>query len=156
MKMPDVTDLNKLVKDSAYAAVGFGVLSVHKAQSRRRELIEQLGSQGGQMAGLGQRLEDLSDDVGTQLSHLGDQLSAQVGQLRSAGAGVPVGAVRAQLTEVAKVVDRQVQPVRRQLDERLTEVEELLPAPSRNALKSLRSAAQAQEHALRSAIGLDT
>ena len=153
--MPDVTDINKLVKDSAYAAVGFGVLGLQKAQSRRHELIEQLSAQGGQVAQIGQRLEDLGDQVGSQLSHLGDQLSTQVGQLRAASAGAPGGAVRAQLTEVAKVVDRQVQPVRRQLDERLTEVEELLPAPTRNALKSLRSAAEAQEHALRSAIGLD-
>ncbi|MCU4185693.1 hypothetical protein K6U06_15095 [Acidiferrimicrobium sp. IK] len=154
--MPDVTDINKLVKDSAYAAVGFGVLGFQKAQVRRRELIEQLSAQGGQVAHLGQRLEGLGDQVGAQLSHLGGQVGAQVGQLRSvAGSGAPTGALRTQLSEVAKLVDKQVQPVRRQLDERLDEVEELLPAPTRNVVKSLRSAATSQEHALRSVIGLD-
>lgn len=156
--MPEVTDLNKIVEDSAYAAIGFGVLGFQKAQVRRRELIEQLNEQGGQMAHLGRQLETLSGQIGTTLNHLGEQFGTQVEQLRAAattGNPAPVTAVRSQLGEVAKRVDRQVAPVRRQLDERLTEVEDLLPAPTREVVKSLRSAAQTGETALRSAIGLD-
>ena len=152
--MPDVTDINKLVKDSAYAAIGFGVLGFQKAQVRRRELIEQLNAQGGQVAQIGQRLEGLGDQFGTQLTHLGDQLTSQVSHLR-AGQGAPVAAVREQLTEAAKLVDKQVRPVRKQLDTRLSEVEEFLPAPTRTVVRTLRNAAQSQESALRSAIGLD-
>ncbi len=42
--MPElsVDDINKAVKDSAYAAVGFGILGFQRAQVRRRELNEQL------------------------------------------------------------------------------------------------------------------
>jgi hypothetical protein len=153
--MPDVTDINQLVKDSAYAAIGFGVLGFQKAQVRRHELIEQLSAQGGQVSQLGQRLEGLGDQFGSQLSHLSEQVSTQLGQIHIASPGTQVQALRGQLTEVARLVDKQVQPVRRQVDERLSEVEELLPAPTRNVVKSLRSAAHTQEAALRSAIGLE-
>ncbi len=153
--MPNPPDINQLVKESAYAAIGFGVLGLQQAQVRRRELIEQLVAQGGQAAQLGHRLEDLGGQVTTRLSGLGDQVAAQVNQLRAAAGAAPVSAVRSQLTGIAKLVDEQVQPVRRQLDERLSEVEDLLPAPTRNVVRSLRHAAQSQEHALRSAIGFD-
>jgi ABC-type transporter Mla subunit MlaD len=150
--MPEVTDVNRLVKDSAYAAVGFGVLGFQKAQVRRREFVEQLGRQGGQLGTISSHLSQIGDQVGTQFSQLG----SQVAQLRPAGAtaGDPVAAVRTSLVDVARRIDSQVQPVRRQLDDRLSEVEELLPAPTRTVVRSLRTAAQTQEAALRSAIGL--
>ncbi len=119
--MPDITidDINKVVKDSAYAAVGFGVLSFQRAQVRRRELAEQLQSKSN------------GGVVGSQ-----------------------VAAAREQLAEVAKLVDEQVAPVRRQIDERFDELEGRLPPATRNVLATIRSGAQAQESYLRNAVGL--
>lgn len=117
--MRDITieDINKVVKDSAYAAVGFGVLSFQRAQVRRLELTEQIHSNSGA--------------IGSQ-----------------------VAAAREQLTEVVKLVDEQVAPVRRQIDERFDELEVRLPAATRNVFATIRSGAQAQESYLRSAVGL--
>lgn len=153
--MPVATDLNTIVKDSAYAAIGFGVLGFQKAQVRRRELIEQLSAQGGNMAQLGQQLENISAEVGNQLNSLGEQLGAQLSGLRSSAGGAPVDTARTQLVEVAKLVDRQVSPVRQQLDGAIVEFTDHLPEPTRGLVLSLRSAAQSQEAAVRSAIGLD-
>jgi hypothetical protein len=117
--MPDfsIDDLNKVVKDSAYAAIGFGVLSFQRAQVRRREIAEQL-------------------------------------QTNSGAVGSQVAAARQQLAEVAKRVDEQVGPVRRQIDETFDELEGRLPAATRNVFATIRSGAQAQESYLRSAVGL--
>ncbi len=117
--MPDITidDINKVVKDSAYAAIGFGVLSFQRAQVRRRELSEQLQNNSGAF-------------------------------------GPQVAAAREQLVEVAKLVDEQVAPVRRQIDERFDELEGRLPAATRNVFATIRSGAQAQESYIRSAVGL--
>jgi ElaB/YqjD/DUF883 family membrane-anchored ribosome-binding protein len=117
--LPDFTmeDVNKVVLDSAYAAIGFGVLSFQRAQVRRRELLEQLQNNSGV--------------VGTQVT-----------------------AAREQLTEVAKLVDEQVAPIRRQIDEQFDELEGRLPAATRNVFATIRSGAQAQESYIRSAVGL--
>ena len=157
--MPEVTDVERIVKDSAYAAIGFGVLSFQRAQVRRRQLIEQLGELPGAQAGsLGQaakQLESFGAQLQGQVEQLQGQLAAQVGQLRAATpGGESLEAIRSSLVEAVKRVDEQVQPVRRQLDDRLSDVEELLPAPTRAAVRQLRSAVATQETQLRAALGL--
>src|ERR1700676_2996288 len=42
-------DANKALKDAAYVAVGFGVLSFQKAQVRRQELAKQVKAQRAQV-----------------------------------------------------------------------------------------------------------
>lgn len=113
--MSDLTldDINRAVVDSAYAAVGFGVLSFQRAQVRRRELTEQLQ--------------------------------------KSPGA---VESAREQLAQVARLVDEQVSPVRKQVGGQLDELESRLPASTRNVVSSFRQSVRAPESHLRSAIGL--
>lgn len=159
--MPEVTDVERFVKDSAYAAIGFGVLSFQRAQVRRRELLEQLGElsrPGAPGAGLGaaaKQLESLGAQLQAQVEQLQSQLAAQVDQLRSATAGTePLESVRSSVREAVRRVDEQVQPVARQLDDRLSEVEELLPAPTRAAVRQVRSTLVAQGSTLRAALGL--
>lgn len=136
--MPELTlnDLNKTMKDSAYAAVGFGVLGFQRVQVRRRELIEQLQNSSGMM----------SEQVTTareQLAELTRLINDQVAP------------ARAHLVQVAKRVDEQVAPVRKQLDVRFDEFEARLPASSRNVFASIRSSAQGPESYLRSVVGLE-
>ncbi len=45
----DVDRLAAVAKDAAYVAVGFGVLTVQKAQVRRRELTAQAATTGQQV-----------------------------------------------------------------------------------------------------------
>lgn len=48
----DVDRLAAVAKDAAYVAVGFGVLTVQKAQVRRRELTAQATTAGAQVRAL--------------------------------------------------------------------------------------------------------
>ncbi len=138
--MPDRTidDINKAVKDSAYAAVGFGVLSFQRAQVRRRELAEQV-----------QQLQSNGSVVGAQMAAAREQL-AELTRL----VDEQVAPARHQLVQVAKRVDEQVAPVRRQLDERFDDFEGRLPASTRNVIATIRSGAQVPESYIRSAVGL--
>ena len=143
--MPEVTDVNQLLKDSAYAAIGFGVLGFQRAQVRRRELIEQLDALGS----TGQQCrEQLAGRLGSV------NLEGLLDASRRPVTPESVAALRTQVVETAKRVDAQVQPLRRQVDERLDEVEELLPAPTRTVVRRVREAAASQEQALRNVIGL--
>ena len=136
--MPD-TDVTKLFKDTAYAAIGFSVLGFQRAQVARREFTEQLEANRSQLS---ERLGSITFPLPTTLPVVDLRDSEQVAKLRT------------QATEAAKRIDAQVQPLRRQLDDRLSEVEELLPAPTRTVVRTVRSAAASQEQALRSVIGL--
>lgn len=136
--MPDLTidDINKAVKDSAFAAVGFGVLSLQRAQVRRRELTEQLHNNNGVFS---------------------SQIAAARGQLAEVTKLVEeqVAPARQQLVNVAKLLDEQVTPVRKQIDVGFDELESRLPASARNVFASVRSTAQVPEAFLRHAVGLN-
>ncbi|MDQ6785031.1 MAG: hypothetical protein M3063_16665 [Actinomycetota bacterium] len=85
--IPDSTirDINKAFKDSAYAAVGFGVLSFQRAQVRRRELTEQLqgsnGVVGAQVAAARQQLAELTRRVDQQVAPVRRQLDERFDEL---------------------------------------------------------------------------
>ncbi len=85
--MPDFTidDINKVVKDSAYAAVGFGVLSFQRAQVRRRELTEQLqnnsGVVGSQVAAAREQLGEVAKLVDEQVAPVRRQIDERFDEL---------------------------------------------------------------------------
>ncbi len=60
----------------------------------------------------------------------------------------------AQIGGVAKLVDAAVTPARKQVDEQLDRIEEILPEAARRTVKSVRANALNQEQAIRSAFGL--
>ncbi|MGH9094455.1 MAG: hypothetical protein ACRDXE_04780 [Acidimicrobiales bacterium] len=126
----DINEVNQAVKDSAYAAVGFGVLGFQRAQVRRRELTEAIPA---------------------QLFAISDRLSTQAAQLAKAA---PALGAREQLVELARLVDERVQPARRELQVRVDELESRLPEAPRQAVHTLRQVAQSQEATLRSVVGL--
>ncbi len=67
----------------------------------------------------------------------------------------PFEATRAQLVEIAKVVDGRVAPVRKQLDEQVDRLQQRLPAGARDVVQLVRAGAAAQEQAFRSVVGLN-
>lgn len=127
----DINEVNQVVRDSAYAAIGFGVLGFQRAQVRRRELAQAIPA---------------------QLYSVSNRLSAQAAQLT--GTRGPVSGAREQLTELARLVDERVQPARREIEGRVDELEARLPQAPRQAVHTIRRAARSQEATLRSTVGL--
>jgi hypothetical protein len=62
--------------------------------------------------------------------------------------------VLSQLGGVAKLVDTAMSPARKQVDEQLDRIEEMLPEAARKTVKSVRANALSQEQAIRAAVGL--
>ena len=79
-----MADLNQMFKDSAYAAVGFGVLGFQKAQVRRHELTKQLQAQR----------KSVDEQLRTQRQSWEEQLAT----------------VERQLTDLAKSIEERVGP----------------------------------------------
>jgi hypothetical protein len=121
-------DFANALKETAYVAVGLGVLGFQRAQVQRVELAKQL------------------DDLRAQLA----KLSVDV----LPGEPFDPAVLRGQLTELAKSVDDALAPVRRQFEAQLDRLEEVLPQTAREVVQTVRGAAAAQEHAVRSAVGL--
>ncbi|MDQ2754947.1 MAG: hypothetical protein M3R71_05290 [Actinomycetota bacterium] len=149
----DLTDINKTVKDSAYLAVGLGVLGFQKAQVRRREAIEALETQRKQFldsfSGRGAQPKSVVDTFEAQRKQITEAFETQAKQVT---AGVEVA--REQLVGLVKAVDDRIAPARQQFEGRVDELEQRLPANAREAFHTVRSAAAAPEAAFRSAVGL--
>lgn len=85
--------LNEAVKDAAYAAVGFGVLGIQRAQVHRNELTKQLGEH---LAGLAKAADDalapMRHEIDGRLDEIEGRLPPAAGSVfhslrESAGAG---------------------------------------------------------------------
>jgi small-conductance mechanosensitive channel len=139
--MPELNldEINKTIKDSAYAAIGFGVLGFQRAQVRRRELIEQLQAAPGKTA-----VTEQVDAARDQLTQLAKLVEEQIDPARE------------QVVAYIKQLDEQVAPAREQFDHTVDELESRLPASTRNTFAQLRKNARATEDRVRSVVGLDT
>lgn len=145
-------EFNNALKEAAYVAVGLGVLGFQKAQVQRVELMKQLEAQLSHLTGLTANLNGQAENY---LSLVREQLAEMREQLSKLSTELPdSGAVRDQLTELAKAVDEAVAPARQQFDEQLDRLEELLPEAARNLVQAARAAAGTQERNLRTAVGL--
>jgi len=154
-------EFNKALKDGAYVAVGLGVLGFQKAQVQRVEFAKQIDAQLAQLSrlpeareqlsGLAKAIEDALAPVRDQLAKtdLSEPLSAASELIET-----QVQTFRAQINDLAKMIDERFGPTRQQLDDRIDRIEERLPEGARNVVHTVRSAASTQEHALRSAVGL--
>jgi hypothetical protein len=145
------SEINKALKEAAYIAVGLGVLAFQRAQVRRVELAKQL--------------EGLPDTLNSQLEgYLGPARQ----RARSAGAQFAgdmtdfsrsmedaLDPIRAQLLELARLLDELMGPARQQLDEQMDRLEQSLPEGSRGVVRSVRDGAAAQEQTWRRSAGLD-
>jgi hypothetical protein len=154
LRSVDLTKVEQLAKDTAYAAVGFGVLGFQRAQVRRRELIEAVSGRSATLSQLGEQinagLHTAGETVRPQLGSVTAQL-AEVGE----AVGSQTGTARTQLTELIRTVDERVAPARKELDARLDELEVRLPASTRTTFQQLRAAVVVPEQTLRGVIGLD-
>ena len=175
-------DLTGALKEGAYIVVGLGVLGFQRAQVQRVELTKQFEAQSEQMKTLAGSvggavesfLESAREQVDAARAQVPDQLSEltkswerTVAPVRdrfaeSLGAEIPGSvltgpfeATRAQLVEIAKVVDGRVAPVRKQLDEQVDRLQQRLPAGARDVVQLVRAGAAAQEQAFRSVVGLN-
>jgi chromosome segregation ATPase len=147
-----VNDINNAVKEAAYVAVGLGVLGFQRAQVQRVELTKQIEAQ---LAAVAELSSSATSALETYLGSIREQIAEARSQVSSLAGELPeAGAVRDQLTDLAKSVDEAVAPVRKQFEDQIDRLEETLPEAARNLVHSIRAAAVAQEQALRSAVGL--
>ena len=83
--MPEINvdDITQIVKDAAYVAIGFGLLTVQKAQVQRRELTDQFQGQfidqaKAQLAEARENLEKVTADATSQWEKLSDNVDDRV------------------------------------------------------------------------------
>src|SRR5471030_3125478 len=131
-----MSDLNQTLKDGAYAAVGLGVLGFQKAQVRRHELAAQFD-------GMARAMEE---HFGTSRPSGDDGAPSFETQLL---------AMREQLMTLIKLVDRNLQPAREEVDRQMAEIEERLPETARGAMHTVRRAVVSSDAPWRSVVGLD-
>jgi len=128
-------DIEQNLKDTAYIAVGLGVLGFQRAQVARVELQRNLSSTldsaltrapsvtapdvGSVEAGMKAQVEDVKTVVEAQLTEVKAQVQKLVGQVEEA-----------------------LEPLTKQLEERLDEVEAHLPEQVKAAVQQARSAAE--------------
>ena len=121
-------NVSQNLRDTAYVAVGLGVLGFQRAQVARRELATNVtGDRQRLEASVRAQVEDLSSVLETQLTEVREQL----------------GKATATLEEV-------LEPVAKDLEVRLNEVEGRLPEPVRSVVASARQAAESAATQVRS------
>jgi ElaB/YqjD/DUF883 family membrane-anchored ribosome-binding protein len=79
----NVDEITKIVKDAAYFAIGFGLLTVQKAQVQRRELADQFQGQvveqaKAQLAEARENLEKVTADATSQWEKLSTTVDDRV------------------------------------------------------------------------------
>lgn len=112
-------DVTATLKESAYIAVGLGVLAAQRARTRARQLTDALST------------------IQPELAAKGRQHGPELQALRSG------------LHQLVHQVDRQVQPWRRHVDGALDLVQDQLTTPYSQLFKVGRSAARESESWLR-------
>ncbi len=116
--MPEINvdDLTKAVKDAAYIAIGFGVLTVQKAQVQRRELTSAIRTQ--------------ADEAREQLDKLTGETLAGFEKLSGT------------VEDRVKLIEERVADLEDRVDTILDEVEAKLPEQAADLVKQARSAAK--------------
>ena len=121
-------NLSQNLKDTAYVAVGLGVLGFQRAQVARRDLATTVAADRERLeASLRAQAEDLSTVLDTQLSE-----------------------VKVQLGKAVSNLEEVLEPVTKELEGRLAEVEERLPEEVRAVVASARQAADVAAAQVRS------
>jgi len=121
-------NLSQNLRDTAYVAVGFGVLGFQRAQVARRELACTVAADRERLeASVRAQADDLTTVLETQLSE-----------------------VRVQLGKAVSNLEEVLEPVAKEVEGRLDEVEGRLPEQVRAILVSARQAAEAAATQVRS------
>lgn len=121
-------DVTQTMKDTAYVAVGLGVLGFQRAQVARRELTSTLNTDTGKLqAQVKAQVEDVTSAVEAQISE-----------------------VKTQLAKAVTSLEGTLEPVAKELEGRLDDVEERLPEQVKAVVASARQAAEAAAAQVRS------
>lgn len=113
-------DVTQTMKDTAYVAVGLGVLGFQRTQVARRELGASLSADTGK----------LQEQVKAQVGDVGDVVGAQLSE------------VRTQLAKAVTNLEETLEPMAKELEGRLDDVEERLPEQVKAVVASARQMAE--------------
>jgi len=117
-------NISQTMKDTAYVAVGLGVLGFQRAQVARRELTSTLNADTGK----------LQAQVRAQVEDVTGAVEAQVSEVK---------------TQLAKAITS-LEPMAKQIEGRLDEVEELLPEQVKTVVATARQVAESAATQVRS------
>ncbi len=125
----DVTEnLTQTMKDTAYVAVGLGVLGFQRAQVARVDLTKNLAEDTGKLqAQVKAQVEDVTGAVEAQLSD-----------------------VKTQVAKAVTSLEETLEPVAKELEGRLDEVGDRLPEPVKAVVASARQVAESAAASVRS------
>jgi hypothetical protein len=126
--MPEINvdDVTKFVKDAAYIAIGFGVLTVQKAQVQRRELTGTLRTQ--------------ADEARDQFGKLTDDTVAGWEKLSET------------VEDRFKLIEERVSDIEERVEAALDDVEAKLPGQAAELVKQARAAARDARGQVRSIV----
>lgn len=120
--------LTSTLKDTAYVAVGLGVLGFQRAQVARVDLTKNLSADTGKLqAQVKAQVEDVTGAVEAQLSD-----------------------VRTQVAKAVSSLEETFEPVAKELEGRLDEVEDRLPEQVKVVVASARQVAESAAASVRS------
>ncbi len=120
--------LTSKLKDTAYVAIGLGVLGFQRAQVARVDLTKNLAEDTGKLqAQVKAQVEDVTGAVEAQLSD-----------------------VKTQVAKAVTSLEETLEPVAKELEGRLDEVGDRLPEPVKAVVASARQVAESAAASVRS------
>lgn len=125
-------DVTQTMKDTAYVAIGLGVLGFQRAQVARRDLETNFSAPFSADAA------KLQEQIKVQVADVSDAVEAQLAD------------VRTQLAKAVSSLEESLEPVAKQIEGRIDEVEERLPEQVRAVVASARSVAETAAAQVRS------
>ena len=126
--MPEINvdEVTKVIKDAAYIAIGFGVLTVQKAQVQRRGLEQQLRTQASDAKG---QLDKVTGDATDQWEKLACTVEDRI-----------------------KLIEERIADLEERIDAVLDDVEAKLPEQAADLVKQARTVAKDARGQVRSIV----
>ena len=121
-------DVTQTMKDTAYVAIGLGVLGFQRAQVARRDLGATFSTDTAK----------LQEQIKVQVADVSDAVEAQLAD------------VRTQLAKAVTSLEESLEPVTKQIEGRIDEVEDRLPEQVKAVVASARSVAETAAAQVRS------
>lgn len=162
-----IKDFEDFARDAVYAAVGLGVIGFQKAQVRRREIADALAERGvdvgEQVRAAGGTLRPPLEGLRPQIDAIRPKIDALRPQAEAIGVQLLAAAVAlrpqfeslgAGVADLLKSVDEHAGPMRREVDSRVSGLEEHLPPGARAGFAQLRARASGPEETLHWLMGL--
>lgn len=145
--MPEINvdEVTRIAKDAAYIAIGFGVLTLQKAQVQRRELNDQFQGQvidqaKAQITDVRENLERVAADATAQFEKVAADATTQFEKLTG------------NVDDRVKLVEERLSDLEERIEQLLDEVESKLPEQAAELVAQAREVAREARGQVRSLV----